>query len=128
MDQCEKRRRARDRAAHRRLRSPDPRCAICGESDYSCLELHEPGGRKHSNLSGIFCRNCHRKLENARRDRLPPIWTPPDPLERLSKALQGEADLLELLAMKRREDAQMLHDLSAKAAITPEDGDHEAPA
>jgi hypothetical protein len=122
MDEAEKRRRARIQAACRRLGTSTPACSICGEDNPFCLERHEPGGRKHSNLSVIICRNCHRKVEDARRDHLPPIWTPPDAVESLSKALQGEADLFERLAKKRRQDARMLHELSFKDVIEPEGG------
>lgn len=120
MEDNEKRRRKRMRAAFRRLGTSTPACAICGEDDPFCLEKHEPGGRKYSDLSVIICRNCHRKLEEGRGDHLPAIWTPPDSVERLSKALQGEADLFERLAKKRREDARMLHGLSRKDAIPAE--------
>jgi len=122
MDEAEKRRRARIQGAYRRLGTSTPACSICGEDNPFCLEKHEPGGRKHSDLSVIICRNCHRKLEDARRDHLPPIWTPPDPVESLSKALQGEADLFERRAKKRRQDARMLHELSLKEVIEPEEG------
>jgi hypothetical protein len=124
MDEAEKRRRARIQAAYRRLGTSTPACSICGEDNPFCLEKHEPGGRKHSDLHVIICRNCHRKLEDARRDHLPSIWTPPDPVESLSRALQGEADLFERLAKKRRKDARMLHELSRKDAIEP-DGDEK---
>lgn len=123
MDEDEKRRRARVRAAYRRLGTSTPACTICGEDNPFCLEKHEPGGRKNSDLSGIFCRNCHRKLEDARCDHLPAIWITPEPVECLSKALQGEADLFEQLAKKRREDARMLHELSRGDTIEPDGGD-----
>jgi hypothetical protein len=122
MDEYEKRRRSRIQAAYRRLGTSTPACSICGEDNPFCLERHEPGGRKHSNLYIIICRNCHRKLEDDRRDHFSPIWTTPEPVESLSKALQGEADLFERLAKKRREDARMLHELSRRDIIEP-DGD-----
>jgi hypothetical protein len=120
MDEDEKRRRVRIQTAYRRLGTSTPACSICGEDNPFCLEKHEPGGHKHSDLFVIICRNCHRKLEDARRDHLPGIWTPPDPVECLSRALQGEADLFDRLAMKRRTDARMLHELSRKDAIEPD--------
>lgn len=124
MDEDEKHRRSRIQAAYRRLGTSTPACSICGEDNPFCLEKHEPGGRKHSDLCVIICRNCHRKLEDDRRSHLPPIWTPPDPVECLSKALQGEADLFERLAKKRRADAHMLHELSRKDVIES-DGDNQ---
>lgn len=123
MNDHEKRRRTRIQAAYRRLGTSTPACSICGEDNPFCLEKHEPGGRKHSDLYIIICRNCHRKLEDDRRDHLLPIWTPPDPLECLSKALQGEADLFDRLAKKRRVDARLLHELSRKGAIEPDEED-----
>ncbi|MGA7711198.1 MAG: hypothetical protein WCA81_04800 [Rhizomicrobium sp.] len=123
MEDEEKRRRARIRKAYARLGTSMPACVICGEDNPFCLELHEPGGRKNSDFSVIICRNCHRKLEDDRRDHFPTIWTPPDPIERLSKALMGEADMFQRLAQKRRADARMLHELSRKDVIEP-DGDN----
>jgi hypothetical protein len=120
----EKRRRARIRKAHARLGTSTPACVICGEDNPFCLELHELGGRKHSDFSVIICRNCHRKLEDDRCDHFPPIWTPPDPLECLSRALMGEADMFLRLADKRRADARMLNELSRKGAIEP-DGEND---
>ena len=99
-----------------------PACVICGEDNPFCLELHEPGGRRYSDKRVILCRNCHRKLSNDQRDHFPPVWTPPDPLERLSHALQGEADFFARLSAKRRIDAQVLIELSRKDAIKPDDG------
>ena len=122
MDEQERRRRKRIQAIYRRLGTSTPACARCGNDSPFCLEKHEPGGRKYSDLYVILCRNCHRELEDGRRDHLPPIWTPPDPVESLSKAMQGEADLFERLAKKRREDARMLHELSRRDIIEP-DGD-----
>jgi hypothetical protein len=104
-----------------RLGTANPACVICGENNPFCLELHEPGGRKYNDKSVIICRNHHRKLSDDQLDHFPPIWNPPDPLERLSHALLGEADFLMRLAEKRREDARILNELSAKAAITPDD-------
>jgi hypothetical protein len=121
MDEQEKHRRARVRRAYVRLGTSIPACVICGENDPFCLELHEPGGRKYNERSVIICRNCHRKLSDDQLDHFPPIWDPPDPLERLSHALLGEADFFMRLAEKRREDARLLNELSAKAAIMPDD-------
>jgi transcription elongation factor Elf1 len=125
MNDEEKRRRARVRKAYARLGTSTPACMICGENNPFCLERHEPGGRKHSELSVIICRNCHRKLEDDRRDHFPPIWSPPDPLECLSRALAGEADMFQRLAAKRRTDARMLNELSRKGAIEPDEGNYE---
>ena len=121
MNEQEKRHRARVRRVYARLRTSTPACVICGENNPFCLELHEPGGRKYNDKSMISCRNCHRKLSDAQLDHFPPIWNPPDPPERLSHILLGLADLFPLLAESFREYAKMLNELSAKAAIMPDD-------
>lgn len=121
MDEEDKRHRARVRRVYARLGTSIPACVICGENDPFCLELHEPGGRKYNDRSVIICRNCHRKLSDDQLGHFPPIWDPPDPLERLSHALLGEADFFMRLAEKRRADARMLNELSAKAASVPDD-------
>ena len=123
MNDDEKRRRTRTRRSFERLGTSTPVCTICSETNPNCLEVHEPGGRKYSDLRVILCRNCHRKLSDDQRDHFPPIWTPPDPLERLSHALLGEADLLLRLAEKRRADARMLNELSRRDVILPDEED-----
>lgn len=126
MDDTEKRKRARIRAAYRRLGTSTPACAICGESNPFCLELHEPGGRKYNKMRMIVCRNCHRKLGDDAHDHFRPAWSPPDELEMVGLALLGEADLFARLSEKRRADAQILRKRALKDIVPPEDGeDHE---
>lgn len=122
MDEAEKRRRKYKRRAYARFGTSTPICVMCGENDPHCLELHEPGGRRYNKMRVVICRNCHRKLSVDQRDHFPPEWTPPDPLERLSHALLGEADLFARLSEKRRIDAQLLIALSRKEAIKLDEG------
>ena len=79
-------------AAFRRLGTNDPRCVLCGESDWRCLELHHVAGRAYGAQTVILCRNCHRKVsdptDNARMPDDPPI------LERIGHLLGGLATLL----------------------------------
>jgi hypothetical protein len=122
MNDREKRRRRRERAAIRKFGIPNPACEICGETALCCLEWHEPGGRRFNKVRVILCRNCHRKLEDDRRDHPKPIWKSDEPIQSLAFSLYGEADILSRLAAKRREDAEMLLKLSARDAIEPEEG------
>jgi hypothetical protein len=119
MDEKKRRKERRKRQALARLGTTTPACCICGEPDPRCLELHEPGGRRYNQMRVIICRNCHRKLSDDGLDHPPQIWTPPDPLERLSHALIGEADLFARLSEKRREDAAMLIGVIQREFVEP---------
>lgn len=85
-----------DRTNKSRFRKIDRACIIDGESDPERLQRHRVGG-----IEVTLCRRCHRKLIE-RSTRPPcPIWTPPDDLELIGRALLAEADLLSLLAQSR---------------------------
>lgn len=90
----------RRRRALRRLGSEHPRCVICGETDWHCLEVHEPAGRAYDDLGVILCRNCHRKLSDpTANDRAPDH---PSRMEAIGHFLVGLAELFVLLAAKLR--------------------------
>ena len=63
---------------YRRLRTRNPMCLGCGESDPFCLELHHLAGQKTHDDVGIVCRNCHRKLSNEQCDHA--IWAGSNPM------------------------------------------------
>lgn len=88
----------RKQRALQRLGTDDPRCIICGEADWRCLELHHLAGRAYDDSTVILCRNCHRKLsdpsENGDAPADPPL------LERVGRFLLGLASLLRMLAAK----------------------------
>jgi hypothetical protein len=90
----------RRQAAYRRLRSVDPRCVVCGEDDWRCLELHHVAGGAYDDLGAILCRNCHRKqgdpATNGRRPTDPPI------LERAGQFCVGLAALLAEIVTRLR--------------------------
>ena len=108
---------ARERRRQRRfeaLGTNSPRC-ICGEDDPCCLELHEPGGREFCDLSVIVCRNCHRKLEDDRKDHPSRLSKPPTNLESIAHSLLGLADFLERLVEQLRIWAEALLDAARNA-------------
>ena len=78
-----------------------PRCVVCGESDWHCLEGHHVAGKANDGLAVILCRNCHRKqsdpTDNARASADPPL------LERIGHFLLGLAELLAAIVAKLRE-------------------------
>jgi hypothetical protein len=90
------------------LGTNNPRCIHCGEDDPFCLELHEPGGSDFSDLSSIECRNCHRKLEDPRKDHPKQLLKPPSDIEAIAHLLYGLADWFQLLILHLRKHADTL--------------------
>jgi hypothetical protein len=87
----------RERRVQRRLEAlgtNNPRCIHCGEDDPFCLEVHELGGREFGDYSTIECRNCHRKLEDRRKDHPQQLSPSPSTDESLVHILYGIADAL----------------------------------
>jgi hypothetical protein len=91
----------RKQSVLRRLGTDDPRCAICGESDWRCLERHHLAGQVYDDLGVILCRNCHRKVSAPHENAAAPI--DPPLLERIGHLLLGLAKLAELIVPKLRE-------------------------
>ncbi len=93
----------------RRLGSQDPVCVSCGEADAATLELHHLAGRRYSKDLAIVCANCHRKLSNQQRNRLPSARRHSQrQQEEIGYYLIGLADLLELVATSLRQFGQQL--------------------
>ena len=104
----------RRQAAYRRLGSNDPRCLVCGETDWRCLELHHIAGQAHDDLGGIHCRNCHRKQSEAWMNAAGP--TDPPVMERVGHLLLGLATLLDELVSRLRLYGK---ELITGAAVSP---------
>jgi hypothetical protein len=88
---------AREKRKQRRLESfgtQTPRCAVCGNSDWECLELHHVAGREYDHRTVILCANHHKLVSQDQQDH--PSHDPLcDPLlERIGRFLLGLADLL----------------------------------
>lgn len=98
MDPFEVHKEARRRKAIERLGSRNARCAICGEGDPHCLELHHLAGERFGDDLVPVCRNCHRKLSDDQKDHPRPVGKEPDPVEKIAHLLLGLADLLVLVA------------------------------
>jgi hypothetical protein len=91
-----------------KLGTNTPRCVLCGEDDYRCLEGHHIAGRAYDPYTMIFCRNCHRKLSDMQTDHPKQKSTPPTREEIIGHFLLGVADIFELLIGKFREFAKWL--------------------
>jgi len=105
MTDIEHKQEIRRQRALERLGTNNPRCSICPEDDWRCLERHHIAGLCNDDETVIICRNHHRKLSDAQKDHPAPIGSPPDPLERIAHFLLGVADLFELLIERLREFA-----------------------
>jgi hypothetical protein len=70
---------ARKQRSFDRLGSNEPRCGMCGEGNFECLERHHVAGRKHDETLVTLCRNCHRKI-SVRQDYVPSSNSKADPL------------------------------------------------
>ena len=105
----------RKQRALQRLGSANPHCIICGESDWRCLELHHIGQEGFDALTGIVCRNCHRKASDAQMAHPKPInLIEPMMLERIGHVLLGLADFFELLIEKLRTFGNFLIEIAKK--------------
>ena len=103
MDDHKKSFERRRQRAFERLGTNTPRCVLCGESDWRCLELHHLAGKVFDDFGTILCRNCHRRASDAQKDHSKKSSSPPDPMECIGHFLLGLADFLVLLIEKLRE-------------------------
>ena len=101
----------RRQAAYRRLGTTDPRCVVCGEDDWHCLELHHIAGQAYDDQGVTLCRNCHRKQSNAATNATSPI--DPPIMERAGHFLLGLALLLSQLVARLGAYGQQLLDGAA---------------
>ena len=104
----------RKQRALERLGSNDPRCFLCGESDWRCLEAHHIAGHAHDEATVPVCRNCHRKLSDCQKDHPVETVGGDSELEAIGRFLLGVADLFRLLVDKLSEWGGYLIDLAVQ--------------
>ena len=104
----------RRQAVYVRLGTPEPRCVVCGEADWPCLELHHLAGRAYDDQGVILCRNCHRKQSDPAANAAKPL--DPPLMERAGHFLLGLAALLAELVARLHTYG---HELLAGAALCP---------
>ena len=93
-----------------KLGTNEPRCGVCGENDWRCMELHHDAGQKNDPRTVIACANCHRKVTDMQKDH-PAIVIGADPLLAAAGSLMlGLADMLSLIIAKLYEFGQALID------------------
>lgn len=99
-----------------RLKTNNPQCVICGETDLRCMEDHHIAGRKNDEQTIATCRNCHRKLSDDQRDHPKQVEPPKDALEAIGYFLLGLADLFAQLIEKLRDFGHELIDRARSVA------------
>jgi hypothetical protein len=91
-----------------KLGTNDPRCVICGERDWRCLELHHIADHGKDAQTVVVCRNCHRKASDAQSDHPAHLPSGDAWLEEVGRFLRGLADLLILIAERLVEFGETL--------------------
>jgi hypothetical protein len=51
-----------------KLGTNTPRCAMCGNTDWQCIEEHHPDTRKRDDLVVLLCANHHRLVTYDQKD------------------------------------------------------------
>jgi hypothetical protein len=114
IDKAELARETRKRRRLEQLGSDEPRCGICGDTRWQCIELHHTAGKDAvPDHTVLTCRNCHRMLSDDQRD--PPTYDPErdGPWQAIGHFLLGLADMLRLIIDKLREYGLLLIDRAA---------------
>lgn len=119
MDEHKLAREKRQRAAKLRLGSENPACAVCGCTDWECLEAHHIAGRAFDPTTTILCRNHHRILSDRQKDHPSQMNSPSTFEENLAHFLLGMAALFELLVRSLREFADKIFE-KQQASEEPE--------
>lgn len=87
----------RRQRAYERLHTDTPRCGVCGETDWRCLEAHHVAGQRHDPVTVVLCANDHRKATDAQKDHPAPLADGDAFLECVGRFLLGVADLLRIV-------------------------------
>ncbi|WP_293881252.1 hypothetical protein [Sphingomonas sp.] len=76
------------------LGTNEPRCGLCGNPDWRCIEQHHVADHDCDDMTVLLCRNCHRQMSDAQRDQ--PAFDPNADfmLHTIGRFLLGLADML----------------------------------
>ena len=82
------------------LGTNNPRCGICGETDWRCIELHHVADFSRNDSTVHICRKCHRKVSDDQKDH--PVFDPnaDKMLDAIGHFMLGLADMLRLIMEK----------------------------
>jgi hypothetical protein len=114
--------RERERRKQRRLEklgTNNPRCPLCGETDWRCMEVHHVAGQARDSVTVTICANCHRKRTDEQKDH-PSAGPRCDPLlDKIGHFLLALADLLRPILEKLTEYGRALIE-RARTDVFPE--------
>lgn len=93
----------RERREQRRLETlgtNEPRCGMCGETDWRVMELHHVADHGRDETVVCICANDHRRVTDDQKDH--PAFDPnADPLlDKIGHFLLGLADILRIIVTK----------------------------
>lgn len=100
MDKKELARETRKQRRCEALGTNDPRCGICGETDWRCIELHHVADFDRDDATVRICKNCHRKVSDDQKDHPPFDPTADKMLDAIGHFMIGLADMLRLIVEK----------------------------
>jgi hypothetical protein len=102
---------ARERRKQRRLAmlgTNEPRCGMCGDDRWQCIEAHHPSDHDRDDTTVLLCRNCHRVVSDDQKDHLPHNSVADPMLDSIGHFLLGLADMLRIVVGKLYEFGQAL--------------------
>lgn len=78
----------------------NPKCGVCGQGDWRCIERHHIAGHKRDEAVALLCANHHRIVTDDQKDH-PPFDPNADPLfDTIGNFLLALADMLRIVVEK----------------------------
>jgi hypothetical protein len=102
-----------------KLGTNNPRCAICGNSDWRVIEEHHPDTRKRDKLVVHVCANCHRILSDDQKDHPEELQGCDEFFASGGKLLLGLVNMLALILERLREFGEALIARANEAGLKP---------
>jgi hypothetical protein len=107
----------RKQARLHKLGTNTPRCAMCGNADWRCIEEHHPDTRKRDTLVVLLCANHHRLVTYDQKTHPTELPGCDDLLARIGNFLLGLADMLSDILDRLYEYGEALIALANQSAL-----------
>ncbi|WP_298873403.1 hypothetical protein [uncultured Bradyrhizobium sp.] len=91
-----------------KLGTNNPRCAVCGNSDWRVIEEHHPDTRKRDRLVVLLCSNHHRLVTYDQKEHPSEPQQADQTLASIGNFLLGLADMLALILERLYEYGEAL--------------------
>jgi hypothetical protein len=90
----------RKQARLEKLGTNCPKCGVCGQNDWRCIEQHHIASHGRDEAIALLCANHHRIVTDDQKDH-PPFDPNADPLlDTIGQFLLGLADILKIIVEK----------------------------